>query len=88
MFRLRWSRRALDALTDHWLRADSATRRAITTAQHAVEQRLQRDPLHEGESRARGRRVTFVSPLTVYYRVEADGQTVSVLFVRVFRQGP
>jgi plasmid stabilization system protein ParE len=89
MFRVRWERRALDELTDLWTQADSVLRQAITAASHAVDQRLQADPNGEGESRARGRRITFVPPLAVIFRVEAAGQTVSVLQVRLLRRrGP
>jgi hypothetical protein len=86
MFRVRWERRALNELADLWTRADSATRPAITTASHAVEQRLRQDASQEGESRSGGRRVTFEPPLSVVFRVEADGQTVSVLQIRLFRR--
>lgn len=86
MMRLRWERRALEALAAIWTNADSAARQAITAASHAIEQRLQQDPHQEGESRSKGRRITFEPPLAVIFRVEADGQTISVLQVRVFRR--
>jgi len=86
MFRVRWERRALDELANLWSQADPASRQAITTASHAVDQHLQRDPNQEGESRFQGRRITFVAPLAVVFRVEPDGQTVSVLQVRLFRR--
>jgi hypothetical protein len=86
MFRVRWERRALDALANFWTQADSSLRQAITTASHAVDQRLKSDPYNEGESRSHGRRITFAPPLAVIFRVEGDGQTVSVLEVRVFRK--
>ena len=87
MFRVRWARRALDELADRWAQADSALRKALTAASHTIDQRLGRDPLNDGESRSRGRRLTFVPPLAVIFRVENDGQTVSVLNVRLFRRG-
>ncbi len=37
-----------------------------------------------GESRPGGRRITFVAPLAVRFQIEADGQTVTVLQVRLF----
>jgi hypothetical protein len=85
MFRVRWERRALDELTDLWTQADSALRQDITAASHTIDRRLARDPLNEGESRPRGRRITFIPPLAVFFRVENDGQTVSVLHLRLFR---
>ena len=85
MFRLRWSRNAEDRLTEFWLRGDSPLRQAITTACHRLEQRLRADPHNEGESRPKGRRIAFEPPLGLIYRVEQDGQTVSVLQVLLLR---
>jgi hypothetical protein len=86
MFRLRWARRAVNRLANYWNQADSTERQAITAASNTIEQWLRRDPLNEGETRAGARRITFVPPLAVTFRVEADGQTVSVLDVRLFRK--
>jgi plasmid stabilization system protein ParE len=86
MFRVRWERRALDNLADLWTQADSVARQAITKASHTIEQRLRQNPHQEGESRSKGRRITFELPLAVIFRVEADGQTVSVLHVRLVRR--
>jgi hypothetical protein len=86
MFKVRWERGALDTLADLWTQADASQRQAITAENHSVEQRLRRDPRIEGESRSMGRRITFVPPLAVVFRIEADGQTVSVLQVRMFRR--
>ena len=60
MFRVEWLQSALDELADVWARADSAQRGAITAASHAVEQRLQRDPWNEGESRSGGGKADHV----------------------------
>jgi hypothetical protein len=84
MFRVEWLQIALDELTDLWMQADASQRHAITTASHAIEQRLRSDPAGEGESRSGGRRITFVFPLAVRFQIEADGQTVTVLHVRLF----
>ena len=86
MFRVRWAKRAIEALTNSWLQASSDQRQVITAAANHVEQRLRRDPHNEGESRPKGRRITFVQPLAVVFRIEADGQTVSVLQIRVYRR--
>lgn len=85
MFRVRWERRAVDELTTLWTQADSIQRQAITAASHELDQRLRNDPYAEGESRSKGRRITFVPPLAVTFRIEPDGQTASVLQIRVFR---
>jgi len=62
-----------------------ALRQAITAASHAIEQSLRNNPHNAGESRSGGRRIVFAPPLAVVFRVEADGQTVTVLQVRLSR---
>jgi hypothetical protein len=86
MFRVEWLQVALNELAALWSKADAAERRAITAGSHTIEQRLLRNAANEGESRSGGRRITFVPPLAVTFRIEADGHTVSVLHVRVFRK--
>ncbi len=63
-------------------------RQAITSAAYAAEQRLAEDPLDEGESRLKGRRITFVPPLAVTFRVEPSERVVTIIQVRVFRRRP
>ena len=86
MFKVRWHRRALSELADIWTHADSAQRQAITLASSTLDQRLSHVPYQEGESRTKGRRITFVPPLVTIFRIETDEQTVSVLQVRLFRK--
>ncbi len=86
MFRVEWLQSALDELAILWTQADATLRQAITAASHTLEQRLRTDPANEGESRPGGRRITFVSPLAVRFQIEADGQTVTVLQVQLFRR--
>ena len=81
MYRVRWARTAKDELTALWLQADSATRQAITAATHQIDQALRTNPLNQGESRDEARRIMFVDPLALIFRVEPDGQTISVLHV-------
>lgn len=81
-----WLESATNELADGWLRADSATRTAITAASHAVEQRLIRDPLTEGESREEGTRITFEGPLVVRFKVEAADSAVVIVHCRVRRK--
>jgi hypothetical protein len=81
-----WLESASNELADGWLRADSATRAAITAASHAVEQRLVRDPLTEGESREEDARITFEGPLSVTFKVEPTDYTVVVVHIRVRRK--
>ncbi len=79
MFRVRWEETALNELAKAWVEADSATRQLITQATDEIDRRLKTDPLAEGESRSEGRRVFFVLPLGVTFRVEADRPIVSIL---------
>ncbi len=81
MLRVRWAKRALNQLADLWNQAAPPDRRLITQASHEAEQRLRRGAPTEGESRFRGRRIMFVPPLAITFRIEPDGQTVSVLGV-------
>lgn len=76
----------MEDLANFWLNADSTLRQSITAASSEVDRQLSREPHVQGESRPQGRRITFVPPLAVVYRIEADGQTVSVLQVRLFRR--
>ena len=86
MFRVRWRKRALDRLTALWTQADSATRKALTHASDAIDRQLAEDPYAQSESRPKGRRIAFDWPLAAYFRVEADGRTVTVLQVHTFRK--
>ena len=86
MFRVRWAQAALDELTTLWIQASSGLRLSITAATVQVDWQLQIDPWGCSESRPGGRRVFFVSPLGITFRIELDGQTVSVLRVWLFRR--
>jgi plasmid stabilization system protein ParE len=86
MTRVRWEGRALNELTDMWANASSAERRAITDASHKIDQRLGTNPTSDSESRPGGRRITFVAPLAVTFRIEEGGHLVSVLQVRMMRR--
>jgi ParE-like toxin of type II ParDE toxin-antitoxin system len=78
---VRWERAALAGLADAWLSADSQERKRMVAAADEVDQQLSTAPEASGESRCEGRRVMFVPPLGVLFRVAGD--TVSVL--RVWR---
>jgi hypothetical protein len=81
MFRVRWKQSALDELAALWMAADSEGRRAITAATHRIDQLLQGDPENQGESRPGGRRILFVPPLGLLYRVDPAQSVVHVLQV-------
>lgn len=87
MYRVEWLQSALDELATVWVQADSSQRQAITAANHWIDQQLKHDPLDQGESRPKGRRVFFAPPLGVTFRVEPSSSTVVVVHVWRFRQG-
>jgi hypothetical protein len=84
-FSMWWSRRALNALTEIWLERPGE-RGEINQATSTVDQVLSIDPQNQGESRDKGRRVLFVTPLIVFYRVEIEDRVVRVLDVRGTRR--
>lgn len=81
-FVCRWRQAATDDLAEIWLDADSANRYRITAAAREVDRLLQRDPDVEGESRDGDRRILFVAPLVITYRVDAWANKAEVLRVR------
>ena len=81
MFRVEWLQTALNELAAVWLQADSAQRKAITTAAQAIDKLLQRSPQREGESRAHGQRILFEPPLAVTFEVHPQRSLVRVLHV-------
>lgn len=84
MFRVRWSRRAINQLATIWMNATDQN--AVTAASHAIDQALANDPENEGESRPNGRRVMYSSPLGVRYRVDRAQNHVRVLVCWQIRQ--
>jgi len=86
MFRVRWEGKALNELTTLWTESASALRSSITAATSQIDQLLRTAPRQQGESRPGGQRILFVSPLGITFRIEADGQTISVLRVWLFRK--
>jgi hypothetical protein len=83
-FRVDWTQSALNDLTTMWIQADAAMRKIITDVSHAIDQRLAANPGNEGESRSIGIRITFDAPLSVRFRIETDGSTVTVLTVSIY----
>jgi mRNA-degrading endonuclease RelE of RelBE toxin-antitoxin system len=81
MFLVRWKKTASNKMTDLWLGGDSDLRKAITQAIHSIDQQLQSDPLNLGESRSGKRRIHFVSPLGILYKVDETKSMVRVLQV-------
>ena len=88
MYQVEWSRDALDRMTSAWLDGDAALPEAITTAVSRIDERLARDPTNTGESRSAGRRVLFLSPLGIRFRVYTNQETVVVLRAWAIPQRP
>ena len=86
MYRVDWLQTALNQLAAIWTDSDSTMRKAITSAKMEIDRKLLTDPLGESESRSGGRRVIFVFPLGILFKIEPDGLTVSVLQVWLFRK--
>jgi hypothetical protein len=78
VFRLRYSKRAKNALANLWLNASPQERTEITRASHEIDRILTQQADTAGESRIGNWRVLFEEPLGVVYFLEPDGQTVSV----------
>jgi plasmid stabilization system protein ParE len=75
-----WTTRAEQHLATAWLAASN--RNAVTTAAHALEQDLRRDPIRLGESRRSGvDRVELRPPLGISFTVVVDDLTVYVTAV-------
>jgi hypothetical protein len=86
MFTVRWKRSALNELASVWMKADSEQRRRITAASQRIDRLLHDDPEQQGESRPLGRRILFVPPLGITFRINRQTSLVSVLHVWRFRQ--
>jgi hypothetical protein len=86
MFRVEWLQSALDELAAVWMQADSTLRQQITIASHQIDLRLETDPVGQSESRPEGRRVLFEYSLAVFFRLEQDEETVTVLHIWRFRK--
>ena len=80
-YSVQWGRLALEALARIWL-DNPAQRAEITQATATTDQLLQVDPQTQGESRDSGRRIVFVPPLVIVFRVETVRRVVRILNVR------
>ena len=84
-YRVRWSSVAEDELTRLWIRATD--RAEVTKAAQSIDKQLAGNAPNEGESRARGLRIIFASPLAATYRVFQNSMDVYVTHVWRFRVG-
>jgi hypothetical protein len=85
-FTVEWKETAQSELAAHWLKADSALRRAITAAAHRIDQELKRSPDAVGESREGQDRVCFEYPLGIIFDVDKANALVRVLRVWCYRR--
>jgi hypothetical protein len=74
-FTVTWTPLALDQLADLWVR--SSNRRAVTTAQHQVDQTLRVDPQSQGLPFF-GDRILVVPPLRVAFSINWMDMIVEV----------
>ena len=84
-YAVQWSGRALESLAEIWLE-NPIDRDAIRTATAQLDRLLAVSPLDQGESRESGRRVFFLPPLAITFRVESERDLVLVLNVRYPRR--
>ena len=82
MFRVVWVDKALADLAVIWMAADSVEKTTVNAAVQEIDARLMADPLGEGESRSRGRRIMFVTLLAVMFQVNSKSNSVQVLQVK------
>jgi hypothetical protein len=85
MYSVEWLESALNDLAAEWTQADAEIRQAITDATNMADQQLEQDPYANSESRPQGRRIMFVSPLALLYRVEENLGRLTVIHVWTFR---
>lgn len=74
-----WKPDAEDELALIWTNATD--RDAVTQAADTIDQMLEIEPGSKGESRPGGRRIAFIEPLAVIFRVYKKTRKVSVLHV-------
>jgi hypothetical protein len=86
MFQVRWEDTALNELAALWIQAEATLREEITTATSQIDEELEANPYVLGESRPEGRRILFIYPLGVLFRIEQDEQTISVLHIWQFQR--
>jgi hypothetical protein len=83
-YSVRWSREALDALTEIWLE-NPGQRDDIRRAAARIDRILVVNPDEQGESRGDARRILIESPLVVNFVVDDVRYIVRVLKVRLIK---
>jgi hypothetical protein len=75
-YTVEWVPSVLSDLADLWNNAPD--RAAVTAAANAIDVRLARDPLSQGESREGNTRILFVPPLAVVFEVDTARRHVRI----------
>jgi len=75
-----WVQSAQDELAELWLSAPN--RNAVTTAAHAIDEKLGEDAADKGSELSEGLRSLFEPPLKVIFTVSEDDRVAEVLRVR------
>ena len=83
-YHIRWKDLAIDDLTAIWLSATSSERRVIASAAKETDRLLESRPDLAGESRDDDRRIIFVAPLAITFRVDVASAEAQILRVRKF----
>lgn len=74
-----WKKQAEDQLAEIWM--TSQDRAAVSAAADGLGRMLKTDPEQLGESRFGTRRIMFIPPLRVAFRVDEDDRTVWILAI-------
>lgn len=83
-YSVEWTPDTADDLAQLWMTGPD--RQAITNAANQIDQSLEQDPSTQGESRPKGRRIFFIPPLGVIFRINRRKKLVRV--VEVWRCTP
>jgi plasmid stabilization system protein ParE len=74
-----WKQQAEDKLAEVWMA--SADRNAVSEAAAEVGRLLRSGPESQGESRYGSRRIVFIGPLAVGFRIDEEDRTVWILSI-------
>ncbi len=85
-YHVRWTQSAMDQLSIIWLSVEPEARSEISKASGETDRQLRAAPYAQSESRDGGRRITFVAPLAIEFRVSDEDMLDSVLHIWRFRR--
>ncbi|HEX3149451.1 MAG TPA: hypothetical protein VHR66_15360 [Gemmataceae bacterium] len=79
MYSVIWTKFALDQLAEVYIGLDLDHQDRLASSIEAINRRLAREPVNEGESRDADKRITFVDGHAVLFRVITTSQVVRVV---------